>query len=104
MFGQLATKRLPRVSSTKALGHLSPGSSRSALFLLGLQKAGVKFVAGDMPEANETIVGFMAVLAQGERKLISDRTKAALAAAKPGERSWAASKELSRLIAAQLRA
>jgi DNA invertase Pin-like site-specific DNA recombinase len=34
-----------------------------------------------MPEANE-IVGIMAVVAQGERKLIADRTKAALAAAK----------------------
>jgi DNA invertase Pin-like site-specific DNA recombinase len=56
--------------------------SRDAHFLLGLQKAGVRFVAVDMPEANETLVGIMAMIAQAERKMISDRTKAALAAAK----------------------
>src|SRR3954453_11597480 len=31
--------------------------SRDAHFLLGLQKAGVRFVAADMPEANEMVVG-----------------------------------------------
>jgi DNA invertase Pin-like site-specific DNA recombinase len=56
--------------------------SRDAHFLLGLQKAGVRFVAADMPEANEMIVGIMAVVAQAERKMISKRTKDALAAAK----------------------
>ena len=35
-------------------------------FLLGLQNAGVKFVAADMPEANEMIVGIMAIVAQAE--------------------------------------
>ena len=56
--------------------------SRDAHFLLGLQKAGVRFVAADMPEANEMVVGIMAVVAQAERKMISVRTKSALAAAK----------------------
>ena len=56
--------------------------ARDAHFLLGLQKAGVKFVAADMPEANEAMVGFMAIFAQYERDLISKRTKEALAAAK----------------------
>jgi DNA invertase Pin-like site-specific DNA recombinase len=56
--------------------------SRDAHFLLGLQKAGVRFVAADMPEANEMVVGIMAVVAQAERKMISTRTKAALAVAK----------------------
>jgi DNA invertase Pin-like site-specific DNA recombinase len=56
--------------------------SRDAHFLIGLQKAGVPFVAADMPEANEMVVGIMAVVAQAERKMISERTKAALAAAK----------------------
>src|ERR1700758_2500388 len=55
--------------------------ARDAHFLLGLQKAGVKFRAADMPEANEMVVGIMAVVAQAERKMISERTKAALAAA-----------------------
>jgi DNA invertase Pin-like site-specific DNA recombinase len=56
--------------------------SRDAAFLLNLQKAGVRFVATDMPEANELVVGIMAVVAQAERNMISARTKAALAAAK----------------------
>jgi DNA invertase Pin-like site-specific DNA recombinase len=56
--------------------------SRDAHFLLGLQKAGVRFVAADMPEANEMVVEIMAVVAQAERKMISARTKAALQAAK----------------------
>jgi len=56
--------------------------SRNALFLLGLQEAGVHFIATDMPTANELTVGIMALVAQEERKAISARTKAALAAAK----------------------
>lgn len=56
--------------------------SRDAHFLLGLQKAGGKFVAVDMPTANELTVGIMALVAQEERQAISKRTKEALAAAK----------------------
>jgi DNA invertase Pin-like site-specific DNA recombinase len=56
--------------------------SRDAHFLLGLQKAGVAFVAADMPEANAMTVGIMALVAQNEREAISSRTKAALQAAK----------------------
>jgi DNA invertase Pin-like site-specific DNA recombinase len=56
--------------------------SRDAHFLLGLQKAGVRFVAADMPHADNFTVGVMALLAQKEREMISERTKAALAAAK----------------------
>lgn len=56
--------------------------SRDAHFLLGLAKAGVDFVAVDMPEANQMTVGVMAVVAQHERDMTSARTKAALQAAK----------------------
>ena len=56
--------------------------SRNAAFVMKLQEDGVRFVAADMPEANETTVGIMAVIAKGEAKAISDRTKAALVAAK----------------------
>jgi DNA invertase Pin-like site-specific DNA recombinase len=56
--------------------------SRDAHFLLGLEKAGVDFVAVDMPNANRLTVRLMAVIAQEEREMISARTKAALAAAK----------------------
>lgn len=56
--------------------------SRDAHFLLGLQKAGVPFIAADMPDANELTVGIMALVAEQERRAISKRTKEALAAAK----------------------
>src|SRR4051812_12225440 len=56
--------------------------SRDAHFLLGLEKAGVDFVAADMPNANRLTVGIMAMVAEEERRLISRRTKEALVAAK----------------------
>lgn len=56
--------------------------SRDAHFLLGLEKAHVDFVCTDMPHANRLTVGIMAMVADEERRAISDRTKAALAAAK----------------------
>jgi DNA invertase Pin-like site-specific DNA recombinase len=56
--------------------------SRDAHFLLGLEKAGVEFVAADMPSANWLTVGIMAMVADEERRMISRRTKDALAAAK----------------------
>ncbi len=56
--------------------------SRDAHFLLGLQKAGVPFLAVDMPQATPFTVGIMALVAQQEREAISQRTKAALVAAK----------------------
>jgi DNA invertase Pin-like site-specific DNA recombinase len=56
--------------------------SRDAHFLLGLEKAGVDFVAADMPTANRLTVGIMAMVAEEERRMISKRTKEALQAAK----------------------
>jgi len=56
--------------------------SRNARFLLELQDSRVQFICADMPEANEMTIQIMAVMAQQERKMISQRTKAALAAAK----------------------
>ncbi len=56
--------------------------SRDAHFLLGLQKAGVDFVCADDPHMTPLTLGIRAVVAQHERELISERTKAALAAAK----------------------
>jgi len=50
--------------------------SRNAAFLLNLQESGVKFVAVDMPHADNFTVGIMALVAQKERELISVRTKA----------------------------
>jgi DNA invertase Pin-like site-specific DNA recombinase len=56
--------------------------SRDAHFLLGLEKAGIEFIAVDMPHANPLTVGIMALVAEQEREAISQRTKAALAAAR----------------------
>lgn len=56
--------------------------SRNAAFLLALRDSGVRFVAVDMPEANDLTVGIMALVAQAEREAISRRTKEALAVAK----------------------
>lgn len=56
--------------------------SRNAAFLLQLQDSGVDFVACDCPNADKLSVGIIALLAQRERELISERTKAGLAVAK----------------------
>src|SRR6056297_1960547 len=56
--------------------------SRNAAFLLTLRDSGVRFLACDMPEANDLTVGVMALVAEAEREAISRRTKEALAAAK----------------------
>jgi DNA invertase Pin-like site-specific DNA recombinase len=60
------------------LDHLS----RNVAFLAALQDSGAKFTAADMPEADEFTVHILAAVAQRERKLISERTRQALAAAK----------------------
>jgi DNA invertase Pin-like site-specific DNA recombinase len=56
--------------------------SRNVAFLAALQDSGARFVAADMPEANELTIHIMAAVAQAERKAISRRTVEALAAAK----------------------
>lgn len=56
--------------------------SRNAAFLMTLQDSETEFVAADMPGANRLTVGIMALVAQQEREAISQRTKAALTAAK----------------------
>ena len=56
--------------------------SRNRRFLMELADSKLNFVAVDMPEANSLTVGILACMADYERQLISERTKAALKAAK----------------------
>jgi len=56
--------------------------ARNVHFISGLMESKVKFVALDMPEANELTLHVMAAFAEHEAKRISERTKAALAIAK----------------------
>ena len=45
-------------------------------------ESGVEFVAVDIPHANKLTIHILAAVAQHEREMISERTRAALAAAK----------------------
>lgn len=56
--------------------------SRNAEFLLRLQNSGVNFVCCDCPNVDPFTVGILALVAQRERQLTSERTRAALQAAK----------------------
>ena len=56
--------------------------SRNRRFLMELSDSSTDFVCCDMPEANNFTVGLLACLADYERQLISERTKAALQVAK----------------------
>lgn len=56
--------------------------ARNVAFIANLLEAGVEIAAADMPEANRFLLHVMAAVAEHEAKAISDRTKAALAAAK----------------------
>ena len=56
--------------------------ARNVHFISGLLESKVDFVALDFPEANTFTLQIMAALAEQEARLISERTRAALAAAK----------------------
>jgi len=56
--------------------------ARNVAFISNLMESGVEFVAVDMPMANRLTVHVLAAVAEHEREMISQRTKAALAAAK----------------------
>jgi DNA invertase Pin-like site-specific DNA recombinase len=56
--------------------------ARNVHFISGLMESGVEFIAVDMPEANRLTIHILAAVAEHEREMISQRTKAALQAAK----------------------
>ena len=56
--------------------------SRNAAFLANLMEGRTRFLCVDNPNANELTIHILAAVAQDESKRISERTKAALGAAK----------------------
>ncbi|MDO8715121.1 MAG: recombinase family protein [Polynucleobacter sp.] len=56
--------------------------ARNVHFVSGLMESNVKFVACDLPEANQLTIHIMAAFAEHEARRISERTRDALAAAK----------------------
>ena len=74
--------KLCRVTGSKLVVAKLDRLSRNLGFLVNLREAGVPFVCADNPNANELTIHLLSVLAQHERQVISERTKAALRAAK----------------------
>ena len=56
--------------------------ARNVAFISHLMESGAEFIAADMPMANRLTVHVLAAVAEHEREMISQRTKAALGAAK----------------------
>ena len=56
--------------------------SRNVAFLSALMESQIEFVCADMPTANKLTIHLLAAVAEHEAKVISERTKAALAQAK----------------------
>lgn len=77
----LAMAHAKKIKATLLIAKLDR-LARDAHFITGLMKARVDFIAVDMPHANKLTVTILAAVAEHEAQMISDRTKAALAAAK----------------------
>ena len=75
-------RRHPRHCKLERLSH-------KAAFLLTLRGSGVRFLAVDMPEANDLTVKIIALVARAEHEAILPRTKEALAVAKGRGSRWA---------------
>lgn len=56
--------------------------SRNVAFTSALLKSGIDFVCCDIPGANKLTIHLIAAIAENEREMISERTRAALAAKK----------------------
>lgn len=86
-------KRNDRPELAKALAHAKSARAvlvvakldrlaRNVAFLSALMESGVEFVACDNPHATRLTIHILAAVAEDEARRISERTKAALAAAK----------------------
>ena len=73
--------------------------SRDLYFISKLRKDGIEFQACDMPDANKLTINIMAAMAEQEREMISQRTKAALKVAKNrGKKLGASNKKVKRAL------
>jgi DNA invertase Pin-like site-specific DNA recombinase len=77
-----AALKLCRVTGSTLVVAKLDRLSRNLAFLVNLMESKAKFVACDNPQANDLTIHILAAVAQQERKATSERTKAALAAAK----------------------
>ena len=88
-------KRADRPELAKAVAHAKRAKARLVIakldrlarnvaFVSALMESGVDFVACDNPHANRLTIHILAAVAEDEARRISERTKAALAAAKRG--------------------
>lgn len=78
---RLALERCRKTGSTLLIANLDR-LARNVHFVSGLIETGVDCVAADMSQANKVMIQMHAVMSEWERDQISERTKAALAAAK----------------------
>lgn len=78
---RLALERCRKTGATLLIAKLDR-LARNVHFISGLMESRVRFVALDMPEANDLTIHIMAAFAEHEAKRISERTRDALAAAK----------------------
>jgi DNA invertase Pin-like site-specific DNA recombinase len=72
---------LPQAQGSAVIAKLDR-RSRNLAFVATLMDSGVEFVAVDNPHANKLTIHILAAVAEHEREAISERTRAALAAAK----------------------
>lgn len=78
---RLALEMCRKTGSTLLIAKLDR-LARNVHFVSGLIETGVDFIAADMPNANKVMIQMHAVMSEWERDQISERTRAALAAAK----------------------
>jgi len=91
--GEASGKRADRPELARALAEAKRAGAvlliakldrlaRNVAFIANLLESGVEVTAADMPEANRFVLHLIAAVAEQEGRAISERTKAALAAAK----------------------